>query len=126
MLIHASEVRSKNFHFFLVASGFIILAITNVSEPMLIRLVAVVGTILSTIFILLDIRTLQLIKDARHDLEKIEPKFGITIHTVDQLADPTRGKLGTGRARLISHTFGYRVIFSMMALLFIVWGCLKV
>ena len=69
MLIHASEVRSKNFNFFLVASGFIILAFTNVSDPVVIRIVAGAGVVLSIIFILLDIRTFQLIKDARHDLE---------------------------------------------------------
>ncbi len=123
MLLHAAGIRSKNFNFFLVAAGIIMLAITK-ADGLMVILVTSVGVILSVIFIILDVRTFQLIKDARHDLERIEPLFGINIHTVDQVPDRIREKKGVGRFRLISHTFGYRAVFSMFALLFLVWGFL--
>ena len=55
-----------------------------------------------------------MIKDARDDLEYFETKFGIKIHTVDQVPDPSRRKKGSGRIRFISHTFGFRSIFFLM------------
>ena len=74
---------------------------------------------------MLDVRTFQLIKDSRHDIEKLEFRFGIEIHTVDQVPDPSRGKPGAGRFRFISHTYGYRIVFVLLGLLFcwiVIWG----
>ena len=61
-----------------------------------------------------------MIKDARHDLYRIEKMFGITIHDVDRVADPRRGVAASGRLRIVSHTFCYRLIFILVTVLFAV------
>ena len=113
MLIHTAGLRVKNFNFFIVVAGIIVAGFTKMRDPLILQSIAVIGIILSIIFYILDIRNLQQIRDIRDDLEKFEGKFGISIHTVDQIPDPSRGKTGPpGRMHsVISHTFGFRSIF---------------
>lgn len=92
MLIHTAGLRVKNFNFFLIVAGIIVAAFTKINDPGILRIIAGIGFILSFIFFILDFRNYQQIKDIRDDLEKIEPNFGISIHTVDQIPDSTRGK----------------------------------
>lgn len=121
MLIHAANVRLKNFNFFLVASGLIILAFTNVVDPLIVIIIAGLGFGLSIIFILLDIRTYQLIKVALIELKEIEPRFYI----IDKAPNAIRETVPAGGFRIISHTFGYRAIYLMMAVVFLLWSYLK-
>ena len=118
MLIHTAGLRVKNFNFFLVFAGIIVAAFTKIGDPQILRIIAGIGLMLSAVFYILDVRNFQQIRDIRDDLEKIEPKFGISIHTVDQVPDPSRGKKGANRFHfVISHTFGFRAIFVLNALL---------
>ena len=120
MLIHFAEQRIKNFNFFLIVSGVLIASYAkNYSEGGN-YLIAIAGIVISLLFLLLDFRTLQLIKDARNDLEVFEKRFGLTIHAVDQLPDKSRKKGGSGRSRFRSHTFVYRTVFILMTLLSII------
>ena len=121
MLIHAAEMRVKNFNFFLVTSGILLAAVVRGITPAGLVFISIIGFLLNFVFFILDVRSFALIKDARADLYHLEPKFGITIHGVDQLPDAHRKIAGTARNRIISHSFSYRAMYFIMALL---WGTL--
>jgi len=118
MLLSPVELRVKNFNFFLVIVGAIVLALRQWDDSGIRALLSLVGASLGVVFLLLDARTFQLIKDARHDLYRIEKLFGITIHDVDRVADPRRDVVASGRLRIRSHTFCYRFVFVLVTVLF--------
>jgi hypothetical protein len=117
MLIHAAEQRVKNFNFFIIISSILIASYAGKLNPKNTCLIAASGIIVSILFAILDVRTLQIIRDARDNLEYFEPKFGLNIHIVDQIPDKPREKTGSKRSRIISHTFAYRAAFVLMGLL---------
>lgn len=118
MLIHAAELRTKNFNYFLILTGIIILAFTRIEHIFAIQVIASIGIVISGVFIILDFRTKQLIKDARYPLYETEKRFGMTIHYDDRLRDVNRKIKASGRVRIISHTFGFQAVFVVVCILF--------
>ena len=122
MLQFQAELRVKNFNFFLVLSGAIVVALSQWPDDGIRGILCILGAVLAGMFFLLDVRGARLVKDARHDLYRFEAKFGLSIHDADKIADRRRGIVGGRRARVFSHTFCYRAVFSMVALLFVFGG----
>ena len=87
LLIHAAQLRVRNFNFFLIIISVLIATAYQVAVPMAYIGLSFAGLIASLLFLVLDIRQFRLIKDARHNVEKFEKKFDITIHEVDQIGD---------------------------------------
>lgn len=113
MLIFSAELRVKNFNFFVVLMVALVAAYSRVQRPWLLVLIATACGIISILFFLLDVRTCELIQDARGDLLRLEPSFGITMHNIDAWKDPERGYPTAARRRMITHTVLYRAIFGI-------------
>jgi hypothetical protein len=111
MLIYAAEQWVKAFNLFVVIAGVIIAATVQIvgrgqGRGELTSIVFGAGAVLSALFFVIDLRAMILLSDARRDLEQIEPRFGVRIHTVDRFD-------GSGRSRFLSHTFPFRAIFGL-------------
>lgn len=106
MTTQASELRTKNFNFFLVIMGVIMAAYVNVGRENARLALCAIGVLVSLVFLLLDIRGRELLDAAKKELAVKELELGITIQaTLQQM------RIGKPIRKLISHTFVYRVIY---------------
>ena len=112
LMIHAADIRMKNFNFFLIVTGVIMAAYINVGRENARLALSVVGILVSLAFLLLDIRGRQLLDEADKELILRESELGISIRKA--LFEAKVGKFLTKTA---SHTFVYRAIY-MLGLLF--------
>lgn len=106
MVIQASDIRMKNFNFFLIIMGVIITAYANVNRDAARLGLGAVGMLVSIAFLLLDIRGRELLDAAQKELALRESKLGIAIWAV--LLKKRAGKF---TKKAISHTFVYRAIY---------------
>jgi hypothetical protein len=106
MAIHASEIRMKNFNFFLIVMGVIIAAYEKVGRENARLVLGGVGMLVSLAFLLLEIRGRELLDAAHNELTLRESELGISIRT--KLLQRTDRRF---MAKAISHTFVYRAIF---------------
>lgn len=106
MEIHASDIRMKNFSFFLIVMGVMIAAYEKVGRENARLLLGGVGMLVSAAFLLLEIRGRELLDAAQKELMLRESEIGISIRT-------NLLQTGDGRfmAKVISHPFVYRAIF---------------
>lgn len=124
LLIHAAQLRVRNFNFFLIIISVLIATAYHVTVPMADIVLSFAGLIASLLFLVLDIRQFRLIKDARHNVEKFEKKFGIIVHEVDQIRDSAFNIPGSKRKRIFTTTVAYRTILILCAVVSIV--CLMI
>lgn len=110
MYLHASNLRMKNFNFFLVVLGGIIAVYSSDSTQLLKIITSTVGILLGSLFYILDIRGKILLITAADALSKVEKKLEMNI--VDQR------NLST--SKIISHTFVYRLIYILSIVLSVV------
>lgn len=106
MTIHASELRTKNFNFFIIIMGVVLAAYTNVSRGDAKLTLCAVGALISLAFLLLDVRGRNLLDAAKKELILRELELRITIQSTLQQAvsqKPIR--------KIISHTSVYRTIY---------------
>jgi len=122
MLICQIDVRVKNFNFFLIMVGALSVALRQWDDSIVRVGLSCGGCLLGVVFFLLDARTLLLIKDSRNELYRLEPEFGMSIHQADRIADRPRGIASSGRSRIISHTFCYRLVFVLATFGFVITG----
>ena len=106
MAIQASDIRMKNFNFFLIVMGVIIAAYEKVGRENARLVLGGVGMLVSLAFLLLEIRGRELLDAAQKELTLRESELGISIRT--KLLQRRDGKF---MAKAISHTFVYRAIF---------------
>jgi hypothetical protein len=131
-----AELRSKNFDFFLVLLGAAAGAVIAPDAQPVRFCAAVAAAVVCVVFFGLDARTIEMIADARLELERLEPLFNVHIHRPDswsarakqhfftrilQIARP-RFK-GHPRLSFISHKFLYRTVFTLgyCASLLFIW-----
>lgn len=115
ILLSPVELRIKNFNFFLILLGAMVVALGQWEGTSVRVCVSLLGAVIGVVFLLLYIRNLQMIKDARFDLYRLEKRFGITVHSADRLKDGEHGIEPSGRNRIISHTFCYRFVYVAVA-----------
>lgn len=109
-IFHA-DLRTKHFHFFILAMGALIGTI--LLRPEYREIPCVLGAVLSVGFILLDIRAMRLILDARAEGTRLESLSGIILHSRDPVADKESKIEKSARPRWYSMTFVYRVVFGL-------------
>ncbi|HSS21214.1 MAG TPA: hypothetical protein VLL54_14165 [Pyrinomonadaceae bacterium] len=106
LMIHASDIRMKNFNFFLVIMGVVVTAYLTLGRENARLILGGVGMLVSLAFLLLDIRGRQLLDAADNELIRRELELGISIRSA--LLQAKAGKL---IKKAISHTFVYRAIY---------------
>jgi hypothetical protein len=106
MVIYASELRMKNFNFFIVIMGVIVAAYVNVGRVTARWVLGAVGVFVSVAFLLLDIRGRELLNAAKKELSLKELELGISIQ-----ATILQSRTGKPLKKIISHTFVYRAIY---------------
>jgi hypothetical protein len=125
MLIHAADQRHRNFRYFVFLLGIVIAGYVNSSHRWQAIVISIVAAVAAALFWALDRRAIELIKDARGDLITIEPKFGISIHTVDRLSDAVRSITPSGRNRIFTGTTVYAAFFVLTILSAVIGLCLS-
>jgi hypothetical protein len=129
-----AELRSKNFDFFLILLGAAAGAIVTQNASSIRLYAAVAAAIICVVFFGLDARTIEMIADARRELEKLEPQFNVNVHRVDSWADRAKRPFVRrllecftprlkGRLSFISHKVMYRAVFVLgyLASIAIIW-----
>jgi hypothetical protein len=106
MVIYASELRMKNFNFFLVIMGVVVAAYVNVGRVNVRWVLGAVGVLVSVAFFLLDIRGRELLDAAKKELSLKELELGISIQ-----ATILQSRTGKPIKKIVSHTFVYRAIY---------------
>jgi len=102
MFLNASDVRMRNFNFFLVIVGALVaLYSTRIQFAVINPVISVSGFVFSILFYILDVRSKQLLNAAHGELKQHEKNAGINII----------GKIHFSTFHLISHTFVYRFIY---------------
>ena len=109
-LLQEADQRSRNFNFFLAGLAVVFVGVTNTDEFWIRRSLFVAGAILAAAFWIIDKRNFMLLKDARRQLYRLEPCFGLDLHERDELTDEAAGIATNARSRLISTTVAYRSI----------------
>jgi len=108
MVIYGSDLRMKNFNFFLIIMGVIVAAYVNVGRVNAKWVLGAVGVIVSVAFFLLDIRGRELLDAAKKELSLKELELKISIQeTILQ------SRMGKPIMMIVSHKFVYRVIYIM-------------
>ncbi len=105
MTLHASDLRMKNFNFFLVIAGVIVAAHLKLGKVEL--PIALAGAAASLAFLVLDVRGKRLLASSKIALVSAETALQIS-------PAPTTGESQQQRAwqnKLISHTFVYRTLY---------------
>ena len=105
MVINASDLRMKNFNFFLIIMGVLMTAYANFGRDARFGLGAV-GILVSLAFLLLDLRGRELLDAAYKELVMRESALGISIR--ESIVNARKGKF---MKKAISHTFVYRAIY---------------
>ena len=108
MVFSASDLRMKNFNFFLIIMGVIVTAYVNVGKNEARFVLSAVGILVSLAFLLLDIRGRELLGAAYKELTLREAELGISIQ-----AELLRARAGKFLKKAISHTFVYRAIYML-------------
>ncbi len=105
MTLHASELRMKNFNFFLVIAGVIVAAHLKLGKVEL--PIALAGATASLAFLVLDVRGKRLLASSKIALVSAEAALRISP------APTTEESLQQGewQNKLISHTFVYRTLY---------------
>ncbi len=106
MTTYASDLRTKNFNFFLITMGVIVAAYVNIGSGNAKLAVCTVGAFVSLAFILLDIRGRDILNAAKKELVLRELELGITIQSTLQ-----KSVMEKPIKKIISHTFVYRAIY---------------
>ena len=106
MVINASDLRMKNFNFFLIIMGVVMTAYVNVGTENARLGLGAVGVLVSLAFLLLDLRGRELLDAAYKELTLRESALGISIR--DAILEARKGKF---IKKAISHTFVYRAIY---------------
>jgi len=112
MLIEAASIRMKNFNFFLLMIGGLIAIYTSnqqLNNDIKI-LISGFAFILSVLFFLLDIRGKKILIASRLELFKIEQQYNMFLTK----------EFKPQKIKIISHTFIYRFIFSLIAIVSII------
>jgi len=115
LMIHDSELRVKNFNFFLIIAGAALTAYFNIKDFQV--PIALAGMFVGLAFLILDIRGRQLLDTTSTALISAEEALAISPSPIRQ------EESGRFMAKLISHTFVYRslyglaVVVSILALL---------
>jgi hypothetical protein len=118
----AADLRVKNFGFFILIAGAMTGATVKLLEQFDLTPMFIMGVAAGVLFFIIDVRTMELIKDARLEEYSLESYFGVGLHTADKLQDKKRGVSASGRNRLASHTFVYRLTYlgtSMISIAFL-------
>ena len=121
-----AELRSKNFDFFLILLGAAAGAVIAHDAPIVRFCAAVAAAMICVVFFGLDTRTVEMIADARLELERLEPLFGVHIHRPDSWSERAKPPFlkralriltptfkGHPRLSFISHKFLYRTVFTL-------------
>jgi hypothetical protein len=105
LMLQASELRMKNFNFYLIITGAM-LAISgkNDDKNYIIPLMCIAGFILSILFLILDIRGKQILSASFKELSNIERELGIQI----------QANIKSPKFNIISHTCVYRLIYGLV------------
>ncbi|HJQ57259.1 MAG TPA: hypothetical protein VJ890_10150 [Vineibacter sp.] len=98
-----TETRNKHFHYFILVFSVSMLAAASGKVDW--QLVGIVGIFVSMLFSVLDWRGRQLTEDAKEDMARLEPQFGLKVHSRD--SEPLR----KSRRSLVSTTTVYQTIF---------------
>ena len=115
MAIGASDLRMKNFNFFLIIIGVLMTGYIKVDAKTAQLGLGVVGVLVSLAFLLLDLRGRELLDAAQTELTLRESALGISIRETIM-----KGRQGKLRKKTVSHTFVYRGIYLLgVALSFI-------
>lgn len=101
MAINASDLRMKNFNFFLIIMGVAMTAYINLGRNARLGL-GVLGALVSLAFLLLDLRGRELLDAAYGELLVRESALGISI---------VKARKRKFLKKTISHTFVYRAIY---------------
>jgi hypothetical protein len=106
MVFNASDLRIKNFNFFLIIIGVVMTAYINIGKENARLGLGAVGVLVSLSFLVLDLRGRELLDAAYKELTLRELALGISIR--DAILEGRKGKL---IKKAISHTFVYRTIY---------------
>jgi hypothetical protein len=106
MTTHASDLRMKNFNFFIVIMGIVIAGYVKLGSDSSIHAIGICGTLVSLGFLVLDFRGRELLDAAKAELALREAALGISIQ-----ARLVQAKRSRYLAALVSHTFVYRLIY---------------
>lgn len=104
-----AELRTKNFNFFLIIIGAAITGVTALAgtggpAPTIQFVVCTAAAIACVVFFGIECRTVEMLGDARQELERLEPAIGVYLHRRDRWINPKR-------SRWVSHTAMYRFVF---------------
>lgn len=104
----ASEVRMKNFNFFIVIVGALVTGHICVEKDYVPFVLGFVGVLTSIFFLFLDIRARELLKRSIDQLDLIEPKIWKLANL-----EGWSGNIRSGPIRIISHKWIYRSFFTL-------------
>ncbi len=107
MTIHASQLRMKNFNFFIVLAGVLLATFANFKTIGPQWFIGVLGSLISAAFLVLDVRGKQLLRAGKRELARAELALGVCIQAT---AKATADEAGFARA-VVSHTFVYRFLY---------------
>jgi hypothetical protein len=102
-----AELRSKNFNFFIVIIAAAIAGAAGVTEKSNLTLQfisSLAAAVICIIFFGIENRTIEMLGDARLELERLEPKVGVMLSRRDKWVSATR-------PRNVTHTSLYRSAF---------------
>jgi hypothetical protein len=108
-----AELRTKNFNFFIVIVAAAIAGAAGVTEKSNLTLQYVsslAAAVSCIIFFGIEKRTVEMLGDARQELERIEPLAGVNLSRRDKWTGPGR------RRRYVSHTWLYTSAFMIVYL----------
>ena len=106
-----AELRTKNFNFFIVIIGAAITGVASVSgktgpqATMISFVISCAAALACVVFFGIERRTVEMLGDARAELERLEDRIGVALHRNDRWVGP-----GT-RSRWITHSSMYLLVF---------------
>lgn len=115
-----AELRSQNFNFFLLLLGALAAAFIGNKETAIKFGAGAGAAFICVVFFGLDARNIEMIADARRELEILEPAFSVNIHRVDSWLRFSRSRKPSwfkynAKARyvILSHKILYRAVFAV-------------
>jgi hypothetical protein len=110
-LLQEADQRGRNFNYFIVISGAIVAALIKTAGVWIHTALMIAWIIVTWVFWVIDKRNFRLILDARAELYRLEPLFGIELHHRDWLPDPERTIDPSQRPWWQHLTIAYQAVF---------------
>lgn len=129
-----AELRSANFNFYLILLGALAAGFLTSADEHVRFGVSAGAAFISVVFLGLDSRNIEMIGDARLELERLESTFDVKIHRPDSWADaqakPKLRRFGAwfryspkARLGILSHKILYRAVFLVAYLTAVIILC---